>query len=253
MDYYSILGLNKSASQDDIKKAYRKLAAKHHPDRGGNEEEFKRVQEAYEILSNPEQRQLHDNPRSPHGFWFSMGGKNYEWKPRNADVDMSVTVTAYEIFDTLQKDIVAQIEGIPLSRSVTIPAGINNGSVIRFRGLGDSRVQGSAPGDLKLTVFVKCPEGWHKEKLDLHTTLDISVFDAITGCTKIVENLNRKTLQVKIPAGCNADTTLKLAKQGYTNQGKTGDLFVHINLIIPKAETEEQIQSIAQIKYMFYK
>lgn len=68
MDYYSILGINKNASQDEIKKAYRKLAIKHHPDKGGDPEQFKKISEAYETLSDPEKREQYDNPNSFAGF-----------------------------------------------------------------------------------------------------------------------------------------------------------------------------------------
>ena len=252
MDYYSILGLDKSASQDEIKKAYRKMAAKHHPDRGGDEEEFKRVQEAYDTLSNAELKQDYDNPE-PSGFWFRMNGQPYEFRPRNANIELSTTVTAYEIFQPVQKVVVARIDGIPVTREITIPAGVNHGSVIKFAGLGDTRYPKMPPGDLRVHVHVITPEGWHKTGLDLHTAVDIDAFDAIIGCKKTVQNLNNKKLELKIPAGCNPDKTLKLKGQGYSAMGKTGDLYVHVNLLIPKATTSEQEQSIISAKAVFNK
>jgi len=248
MDYYSILGLNKSASQDDIKKAYRKLAAKHHPDRGGDEEKFKELQEAYEHLSNPQTKYEYDNPEPP-GFWFRMGGEPFEFRPRNANIEMSVTLTAYEIFDDVKKDIVIRIDGVPVSRTVTIPAGINHGQRVVFRGLGDNRINGVPPGDLILLVHITVPNGWHKNKLDLHTTVDINVFDAILGCNKEVSHINGKTLSVKFPEGTTPEKTIRLKGQGY----KTGSLFIHPNITMPTATTEEQRQAIADIKPLFYK
>lgn len=257
MDYYSVLGLNKSASQDDIKKAYRKLASKHHPDRGGEEEEFKKVQEAYDILSDPEARQHYDNPHAQMDmdeFWQNFN-RQFRHRPyaKNANIDLSVTVTAYEIFEPIQKVVVAKIDGINVTREITIPAGINHGSTIRFKGLGDNRYPQMPPGDLRITVHVTMPGGWHKNRLDLHTTVDVDVFDAIIGCKKTVENLNKKRLELKIPAGCKPEQILKLKGQGYSAQGRVGDLYVHVNLTIPRATTEEQQQAIATVKAVFNK
>jgi len=257
MDYYSILGLDKSASQDDIKKAYRRLASKHHPDRGGDEAQFKKIQQAYDVLSNKQSKSEYDNPvpeMDMENFWKNFDSHfGHRTHAKNANIDLSVTVLASEIFEPLEKVVVARIEGINVTRTIQIPAGINNGSVIRFKGLGDNRWQDLPPGDLRVTVFVSCPNQWYKSELDLHTTIDIDVFDAILGCSQTITNLNQKKLNVKIPAGCSHDKVLKLKGQGYTARGKTGDLFVHVNTTIPAAKTAEQISAINTAKQLFNK
>src|SRR6056300_1252348 len=75
MDYYSILGVNKNASDQDIRKAYKKKSMQHHPDRGGNEEEFKKVNEAYQTLKDPAKRQQYDNPNQQFNFNSSHFGQ----------------------------------------------------------------------------------------------------------------------------------------------------------------------------------
>lgn len=257
MNYYSILGLDKSASQDDIKKAYRRLAGKHHPDRGGDEEQFKKVQEAYDILSNSSSKQAYDSPYAEMDmgdFWHNFD-QHFGHRPhaKNANIDLSVTVTAYEIFEPLTKVVVARIDGINVTREIIIPAGINTGSTIRFKGLGDSRHLHMPAGDLRVTVFVATPDGWHKNGLDLHTKINISAFDAMLGCNHEINNLNQKKLNVKIPAGCSHDQVLKLKAQGYSARGKTGDLLVHVEITIPQASTEEQRTAITTTKQLFNK
>ena len=257
MDYYSILGVDQTASADEIKRAYRKKAAQHHPDRGGNEEEFKRIQEAYDTLNNPQSKQNYDNPMPEmdmENFWnnFDMhfGHRTYA---KNANIDLSVTVKADEIFQPLSKVVVARISSAEITRTISIPAGINHGSTIRFKGLGDRTHQNLPAGDLRVTVFVSCPSGWHKDDLDLHTKINIDAFDAMLGSAVEITNLNQKKLNLKIPPGCSQDQVLKLKGQGYSARGKTGDLMVHIKINTPKAQTEDQRAAIIAAKQLFNK
>lgn len=254
MDYYSILGLNRSASSNDIKKAYRKLASKHHPDRGGNEEEFKKIQEAYDVLSSPNYNH-NPWPEMDMDNFFKNFNSTFHHRPhaKNANIELNTAVTAYEIFEELEKVVIVNINGISVTRTIFIPAGITDGTILRFKGLGDCTNSSLPAGDLRVKVSVVCPAGWHKDKLDLHTTLDVDVFDAMTGGKLSIKHLNGKTLDVKVPKGCSSTQILKLKGQGYQNQHKSGDLLVHVNVTIPAVSTDAQIEQINYLKTLFNK
>jgi curved DNA-binding protein len=146
MDYYNILGVDRSASQDDIKKAYRKLAAKHHPDRGGDTAKFQEISAAYDTLSDPNKRSQYDNPQPQGGFQQYGGmppgfeemfrgfgnspfgdifGQRRQQPVRNRTLNLQTQITLEEAFKG--KDLLANVQ-LPSGRDqlleVKIPAGV---------------------------------------------------------------------------------------------------------------------------------
>lgn len=308
-DYYSILGINKNASQNDIKKAYRKLAKKYHPDANpGNkqaEEKFKDISEAYEVLSDPEKRKKYDNFGSefhfqngydfdPSQFGFGNnvkyefrtgGSRNYsdffnmffgdsgfdfddffghtKFKKRGVnfaydgeDVEAEIEITPEEGFKGVEKRVV--LRGGSGEKSITfkIPRGVKDGEKIRFQGQGEPGVNGGKRGDLYLVVRFKSDGRFLLEGNDLNMTLDIMPWDAALGSEVPVNTIDGRIL-VKIPAGIQTDSKIRVAGKGYIDRkGRRGDLYIRIRIVNPNVishevrELYEKLRMISRSKAM---
>ena len=211
-DYYKILEIDKSASPEEIKQAYRKMAMKHHPDRGGDDEQFKRIQEAYDVLSDPEKKSLYDNPQPQfHGFSSGMphdfedifsqmfGGNPFNsffghrpHSQRNRTLNIQTSITLEEAFTG--KDMIANIK-LPSGRDqmleIKIPAGIDDGMVLRLSGMGDDSIPSAPRGDIHLTVNVQPHPVFSRQGDDLIVTAQINCIDAMLG-----KNIKLNTLVI---------------------------------------------------------
>jgi len=260
-DYYSTLGVPKSANADEIKKAYRRMANQHHPDKGGNTEKFKEIEEAYRTLSDPQKRAEYDSPQpqfgGPGGFHFhtgNMGGfedifaqfggpfGDIFGRPRqgqrNRTLNIQTTITLEEAF--YGKDLLATL-GLPSGRDQTIevkiPAGIQDGTTLRLSGLGDDSIPGIPRGDLHLTVNIHTHQFFQRAGDDLIRTVDIDCIDAMLGKKISVATLDNKTLDVTIPPGTQPGQTLSIAGYGMPKMADPrfkGRLLININVTIPK-------------------
>lgn len=280
-DYYKILGVPKTASDDDVKKAYRKQAMKHHPDRGGDEKLFKELNEAYEILSNKEKRNLVDqgidplNPNqggfhrhqgaSPFEFHFHSGNmedvfRNFGFggfggfgqqdnRPRNKTLHVEIKITLEEAYTGVDKNIQVRFGNRTKVVNVDIPAGIEHGSTIRYPGLGDDSIPGIPAGDLTISIFVQRNPNFAREGLNLLTDVTIDCFDAILGTSVQVTTLDNRVLDVTVPAGTQPGTTLGLKNEGMRDQyGNVGRLYLRINITIPVNLDSNKINLIKQVK-----
>jgi DnaJ-class molecular chaperone len=165
MDYYNILGVNRNASQEELKKAYKKLVMEHHPDRGGDHDHFAKINEAYETLKDPAKRSAYDNPQPQFNFRsgnandlhdiFSQFFGQHTIVRRNKDIRLSVTLTLEDV--AVGKEILGSYT-MPSGRTETsnfkIPAGVEHGEVIKFKGLGDDSHPNLDRGDLLVQVRV---------------------------------------------------------------------------------------------------
>jgi curved DNA-binding protein len=266
-DYYKILGVEKTAPQDEVKKAYRKLAAKHHPDRGGNTAEFQKIEEAYRILSDPQSRSEYDNPQQqtqwtfnsrdfndPLGEMFShfgFGGfRAQNRNPKNKSINIRVEMTLKEIITG--KEIVGSItlpSGKEQAIQLTIPPGVKSGDTIRFKELGDDSIPNIHRGDLIAQIFeIRHPQ-FHREGLNLITEYKISAFDAILGSLIKLETPEGKELEVTVPVSVQHGQLLKCNGHGIPkgHSGYRGDLYIQIGIVIPKHISEEHRKIISEI------
>ena len=268
MDYYNTLGVSKTASQDEIKKAYRKLASQHHPDKGGDNAKFQEIQAAYSTLSDPQKRAEYDNPQTQYSFnthdmndifgaMFGGGGGPFGFNQRrqirkNKSINIVVEMTLKEIL--LGKDVVGSIRlpsGKDQALQLRIPKGVSTGDAIKFSGLGDDSIAGIPRGDL-ITQIREIPDpAFKRDGANLYTEVSISVFDAILGTSIIITTVEESTLDVTVPAGIQPGQLL--ACNGYglpkgPNNNARGNLYVRLNITIPKISDESDKTLLQQLK-----
>ena len=261
MDYYSILGVSKNAAPQDIKKAYRKLAAQHHPDRGGDADKFKQVQEAYDTLGDPAKRQQYDNPQPQFQFnTGNMGGfedvfSHFGFRTqghRNPNKDVTIAAEI-DLEDVLYgKNLIASYRlknGREESVEIQIPPGIQDGQQIRYQGLGDDMFREFPRGNLNVIIRVRPHKVWQNINNNLVAEKTISAFDAMLGTSVIIETLDKKKISLKVPAGTQPETTFSVSGHGLLQRnGRRGNAHIIIKIEIPKLseEDKETIKHISQ-------
>lgn len=265
MDHYKTLGVEKTATQDEIKKAFRKLAMQHHPDHGGDTKKFAEITAAYETLGNPQKRQEYDSPRREFNFssnnmdgnfgdfndLFSQFFSQTRVMRKNNDIRLAMQVTLEDV--ATGKDVVGSYV-MPSGRSETvnikIPPGVENGETIRFKNLGDDSMADAKRGDLLISVKVLPHTTFMRDGSNIILKKSIDIFDLILGTTIIIEDLTGSSVSVNIAKGTNPGTTLSVPGHGLPDfrTGNVGNLYIQIKGVIPNIEDELLINKIKEIK-----
>jgi curved DNA-binding protein len=290
IDYYKVLGVDKKASTEEIKKAYRKLARKFHPDLNPNDKEaerkFKEINEANEVLSHPENRKKYDEfgkdwkhadeftkarqqqsqgrsrSQTQSGqsysesdfsdFFESMFGgasgrrsaESQRFKGQDFNAELHLTLT--DVFKSQQQVLTVNGANIRL----TIPAGVQDGQVIKIAGKGGEGFNGGPNGDLYLRFVIKNNTLFQREGDNLHRNIDLDLYTAILGGEVTTETFDGK-VKLKIAPGTDNGTKMKLKGKGfpvYKKEGHFGDLILTMHLRTPKNLTEEEKNLFEQLK-----
>ncbi len=267
-DPYNILGLDKSATHEDIKKAYRKLAMEHHPDRtGGDDTKFKEIAEAYDILSNPKKTeqwknqsrftnesfqfddQLFEDFLKNHGFADMFNNKyGYAQNGKGSNVNAQIQITLEESYFGTRRELRIGLKTV----AVTIHPGILSGQRLKLKGLGQKGISEDLNGDLILTVIVMDHPDYMINNKGLHKIHHVDVFDAMIGGKSSIEIFNKK-INFTIPQGTQNGTVLRIQGKGfpiYNQVNKFGDLYVNILVELPKDLNESEITLLKKIKSM---
>jgi DnaJ-class molecular chaperone len=285
MTHYNTLGVADSATAEEIKQAYRRLANKHHPDRGGDTAEFQKIQAAYNVLSDDNARAQYDAEQRgggnfhfnvngqdfgggmpPHmeemlrnfGFSFGHGFANggdpfaqFRQPRRNKDTTVEIVVSLASTLDVQHKTISIQnTNGERDTVEVQIPRGVRPNSTIKYPGLGDNFFGSLPRGDLYIKILVEGSPHFGVDGLDLIKTVDINCIDAIIGTTISVQGLDNKQFEVSVPPGTQNGTRFRLNMQGLyaMNQNQRGFLIVVANLVVPAVTDFTQVEMLRRIR-----
>lgn len=280
MDYYSTLGINRNASQAEIKKAYKKMSMQHHPDRtGGDDSKFKEINEAYQNLSDPQKKQMYDqfgtaDPRqqqyrsgdfefnfngSPFGGMddifesFFGGGSPFGSNRRrqtNRPINVAVDITLEDVLSG--KTIGMEIQ-LPTGRTkvvtVDIPAGVEHGQQIRYRGMGEQNIPNVPPGDLNVQIRVRNHPRFQRFGDNILCEAKIDAWDLMCGTKTKIHTLDNRSIEINIPSGTQPDTLLSCKGEGLpnVNSKRRGNLQIRIKAEV-KRYNVGQINKIRNFK-----
>lgn len=288
IDYYKVLEVDKKASPEDIKKAYRKLARKHHPDLNPNDKGahklFQQINEANEVLSDPEKRKKYDqhgqdwkyadefgksgqskqqssysnqnqsgfgefNDSNFSDFFSSMfsgaESKSSQIKFRGQDYNAELRQSLSEAYKTHQQTITVNGKNI----RITIPAGIENGQVLKLKGHGGPGINNGPNGDLYITFSIADDLALKRLGNDLYTIVDLDLYVAVLGGDITIDTLSGK-LKLTVKPETQNGTKIRLKGKGfplYKAEGQFGDLYVTYYLKIPTNLTEKQKELFSEL------
>ncbi len=289
IDYYRILGIDKSATIKEIKSAYRKLARKYHPDLNPNDKDakknFQQINEANEVLSDPEKRKKYDqygkdwkhadefnkanrsrqqtsnasdqgysraqNEREFSDFFESMfggfngGGRSRQAKYRGEDYNAELHLDLIDAYETHKQTLTVNDKKI----RITIPAGIENGQTIKIAGHGGKGINGGPDGDLYITFSIANHSRFKRLGDNLYTTVDLDLYDAILGGEIMIDTLDGK-VKLKVKPETQNGSKIKLKNKGfpvYKKKGLSGDLYVTFSIKIPTNLTEKQKELFSEL------
>ena len=345
-DYYETLGIPRNADDAEIKKAYRNLARKYHPDvckEPGAEDKFKKINEAYSVLSDEQKKRQYDNmghetyTSASRGsytggggfsggfsadfsgfgdiFVFFGGGQRRSGPQPGADLLMRIQIRLEDAVSGIDRDIevmhtepcpacsgsgsetkkmtmcprcggsgqMRQATSSPFGQfirmttcpncdgrgkmpekvckqcrgsghtrikrtvSVHIPAGIDNGMRLRMEGYGEAGDYGAHNGDLFIEVYIQPHDRFSRSGDNLETTIDISPAQAVLGTTIEIETIDHRHIDLKVPAGIQYNTALKISGEGVKRRGKPGDLLVRVKIVTPRSVSSEQKELYSRI------
>ena len=276
IDYYEILGIKKTATEEEIKNAYRKLARKLHPDLNPTDKDankkFQQLNEANEVLSDPTKRKKYDqygkdwqhsdqyeqarqsgrrNGR-PGGagsfegddfsdFFSSMfggGGSRSKAKYRGQDYNSQLQLSLRDAYTTHQQTMTVNEKTV----RITIPAGVENGQSIKLKGYGAPGVNGGPSGDLYLTFAIANDPRFKRKGNDLYLNEDLELYTAVLGGDITIETMSGK-IKLKVQPETQNGTKTRLKGKGfplYKKEGEFGDLYITYSIKIPTNLTEKQ-------------
>lgn len=288
VDYYKTLGLDKTASDKDIKNAYRKLARKFHPDLNPDDKDaqkkFQELNEANEVLSDPEKRKKYDQygkdwqhgeeyerarqsrarTQSQEGSWYagnegggfsdffeSMFGSSggfgggKQTRFKGQDYKAELQLNLADAYATHKQTLTVNGKNI----RITVPAGIENGQTIKIAGHGGPGSNGGPNGDLYITFSVANDEKYRRSGNDIHIKEELNLYTAVLGGELVVETLSGK---VKLPVKPETQNgaTVRLKGKGfpvYKQEGSFGDLYVTFNIKIPTELTDRQKELFTEL------
>ena len=288
IDYYKILGINKKAKENDIKKAYRKMARKYHPDLNPDDKEaerkFKEINEANEVLSNPENRKKYDkygkdwkhaeefekaqrqqqyqrgtrqrgsgqySEEDFSDFFSSMfGGGAARSQRRNVqfrgqDYNAELQLELEDVYRTHKRTLTVNGKNIRL----TIPAGVKNGQVIKIKGHGGEGINDGPRGDLNIKFSISNHSKFKRDKDNLYTTIDLDLYKALLGGEVVIDTFDGK-VKLKVKPETKNLTKVKLKGKGfpvYKKEGQFGDLYITYQIKTPTNLSDKEKELIKEL------
>lgn len=288
IDYYKVLGVDKKATEAEIKKAFRKMARKYHPDLNPNNKEserkFKEINEANEVLSNPENRKKYDEYgenwqhaeefekskrqqqqyqgtgqqggfggggdysdffESMFGGRSTRGGGRRSTQFKGQDFNAELHLDLKDVYTTHKRTLTINGKNIRL----TVPAGVENGQVIKITGHGAAGSGGGPKGDLYITFTIENHTKFKRDKNNLYVTVALDLYTAILGGDITVDTFDGQ-VKLKVAPGTQNDTKVKLKGKGfpvYKREGQFGDLYITYHIQIPTNLSEKEKELFTEL------
>jgi len=259
-DYYNILGIAPAASADEIKRAYRKLASQHHPDKGGDTARFQEIQEAYATLSDDTKRSQYDNPK-PQFTGFGSNGANFDFDTifnmfgadlrgqRQQHPRVSLWIELIDAITGGPRTVSLQTGNSVNNVEINIPIGIGDGDSIRYPGL-------AAGNDLIVTYRIKPDAVWRRDNTNLLTERTIDVWDLILGCDLNIQDPAMRDFIVHVPPETQPGAVLRARGRGLPSRklpgdranAPAGDLLIKLHAKLTTPVPEEIKQAIRQLR-----
>lgn len=254
MNYYNILGVPKTASADDIKKAYRKLASQHHPDKGGDTAKFQQIQEAYAVLGDQAKRKEYDNPAQR--VHVNFNGRPFDMGAGGIDLD-----TLFEMFGARAQSQQARQQRVRIwitledvamggkklmtigthqgntAVELEIPQGVADGENIRYPGIGPNNT------DLIVEYRIHTHKDMMREGLDIICQRNLDFWQLILGTQLNVVDLQGREITLTVPPRMRPGSTLRAKGRGLERNGhNTGDLLIKVNAVMPENIPDDVIE-----------
>jgi curved DNA-binding protein len=277
MDPYKVLGVDRNTDEKELKKAYKTKAMKYHPDRGGDENKFKELNEAYDILKDPQKKAAYDrygttnmNNMGGDNFTYNFNGdindifnnffgggpfnraNSYRNRPRNADINIEATLDLEDVQNG--KSLIASYR-LPNGRqenvNIDIPPGVENNNLIKFNGLGSDSVSNAPRGDLIVKVKILRHKTFERDGPHLYMKIKVNIFDLMLGTKNEIRTLSGKNLSISIPKGTQTGTMFNITGEGLPNvhnAKQKGNIYVTVFADIPRVDNPELLQKIKNLK-----
>jgi curved DNA-binding protein len=254
MNYYDVLGVARTATADEIKQAYRRLASKFHPDKGGDTERFQEIEAAYRTLGDAEKRAQYDNPhpffgKNSNGGWQQAGGQfNFDdifsmfgarFNPPRSHARMNLWISLQDVAQPGAKLVSVGTAAGTQTIEIEIPAGIADGDNVQYAGL--------APGgqDLVVTFRIRPDSNWQRQDNNLITNMSVSVWQLVAGGQLSVTDIRGTELVLTVPAMTQPGALLRVRGRGLADRnGKIGDMLVRMIARVPNKISPELLAAI---------
>lgn len=261
MDHYATLGVAKNATPDDIKKAYRKLASQHHPDKGGDTNTFQKIQSAYDVLSDPVKRQQYDNPQPqgmPGGFSFHsnhfdmndifarMFGQQFgqaHTGPQRQLFRTQVEISLKDAYSGSNHVMKMATQNGTKVINIQVPKGVQNGTQIRYDNIIEN-------GTLIVEFHIRPDINFDRKGNNLYANQSVSILDLIVGTSFPFTTISGKTLEVRVPPMTQPFMSLKIPNEGMPipNSNQYGDQIILIKPFVPDTIDSAIVEAIQQSK-----
>jgi len=281
MSHYDTLGVGKSASPEEIKTAYRKLAMKHHPDKGGDQKKFQTITEAYETLSDPDKKAFYDHGggqrgnrfgggyqefHSGHPFQggdpfgnpfedvftqFGFGFRGARPQPKNSDLQIKVKISLKDSYMGKTMTINYPLpSGRTQTAEITIPPGISPEQQMKMGGMGDDSIIDLPRGDLIINIVIDKDNVFRRDDMHLVTKIHIDVFDAMLGCKRTITNIDGNDVEFTINPGTQNGQRYACRGLGFPSikfNNIKGDLIVQVIVETPIITNPELVSLVSQL------
>jgi DnaJ-class molecular chaperone len=254
-DYYATLGVARTASADEIKRAFRKLASQHHPDRvGGSTTKFQEIQAAYETLSDEQKRAAYNNPQPQHpvgggGFHhnfdfneiFNMFGAKFQQPQQRGHARMTLWVTIQDVAAPGSRVVSMGTHTGTHNVEINIPNGIADGDNVQYPNIGPNGQ------DLVITFRVHPDKTWQRVNNNVHTETTVSVWKLMTGGDIPMLDIRGNRIELSIPPNTNPNSMLRARGRGLPDRnGQLGDMLVRVQARLPAMISPELMAAIQQ-------